>query len=412
MMKYFYIIFLSLIVSCTSGKLLNHEFNRKVDTTTRPINYQVKKTYMAGSVSASNEFPAARLNDFMQLNDSTYQVTISPENVPINESPWYAFQIWSDIPQHIYLKLHYTEHEHRYNPKLSDNGDTWTEMATDLIQLDQDSVHATIQLDLTPQKLWVAGQEIEDHRRVGDWMGQFKNHPSVSLGSAGTSVQDRSLYYMNITNGENKKKPTIVVISRQHPPEVTGYLAMKAFIEKIVEDGTENGFLDKYRVMVYPLMNPDGVDLGHYRHNTGGIDMNRDWSFYHQPENRTVAQHIISETNNEKNEVVLGLDFHSTYYDVYYTNNESVKVRIPGFTKEWLKRLERDLNLEDINEQSSGYGAPTSKGWFNKQLGAESITYEIGDDTPRDFIKVKGHLSAVHMMDILLKYGERWKLYK
>ena len=118
-MKYFYIILFGLCVSCTSGKLVNHKFTRKVDTTTRPIEYQVKKTYAVGSVSASNEFPAARLNNFIQLNDSTYQATISPENVPINESPWYAFHIWSDVPQHIYLQLYYTEHEHRYNPKLS-----------------------------------------------------------------------------------------------------------------------------------------------------------------------------------------------------------------------------------------------------------------------------------------------------
>ena len=42
-------------------------------------------------------------------------------------------------------------------------------------------------------------------------------------------------------------------------------------------------------VIVYPLMNPDGVDEGHWRHNTGGIDLNRDWAHYNQPETRQVA---------------------------------------------------------------------------------------------------------------------------
>ena len=36
--------------------------------------------------------------------------------------------------------------------------------------------------------------------------------------------------------------------------------------------------MEKFRVLAFPLMNPDGVDLGHWRHNAGGIDLNRDWS--------------------------------------------------------------------------------------------------------------------------------------
>ena len=411
-MKYLFLPLILLLSSCAGGKLVTHKFPRSVDTTTRPIEYQEKKTYTIGSVSASNEFPAARLNNFTQLNDSTYQATISPENSPINESPWYAFQIWSSQPRTIQLELHYTEHEHRYNPKISIDGENWHELEEELIYLDEDSIHATFKLELGEKKLWVAAQEIEDHRRVGEWVQQFSDNPLVTEGNAGTSVQNRSLYHMNITRGENKKKPTVIVISRQHPPEVTGYFAMQAFIETIIDEGAKNGFLDQYRVMVYPMLNPDGVDLGHFRHNTGGIDMNRDWSVYHQPEIRQIVNHIVDETQSENNNVILGLDFHSTYYDVYYTNDETVEKEIPGFTKEWLRRIEKDLNLDDINEQASGYGPPTSKGWFNKQLGAESITYEIGDDTPRDFIKVKGRVSAVNMMDILLEYGPRWGLFK
>ena len=53
-------------------------------------------------------------------------------------------------------------------------------------------------------------------------------------------------------------------------------------------------FLDKYRILAFPLMNPDGVDLGHWRHNAGGVDTNRDWSFYHQPEIKTTVQYIIA----------------------------------------------------------------------------------------------------------------------
>ncbi len=401
-----YLLFLSLVIgACVRApdRLVKHKYPNKINTRTRPIEYQQKKVYEVGDVRASNRFPSARLNDFIQLNDSTFQATISPENTPINASPWYAFQIWSGTNRSIYLRLHYTEHAHRYDPKISQDGERWTALDTHLISVMPDSIDALLRLDLTPEPLWVAAQEIQDYRRVGAWVKQWKDNPVVSIGTAGKSAQGRSLYYLNIAKGDFRERPAVVVISRQHPPEVTGYFAMQAFVEEIIQRGRENGFLDRYRLMVYPLVNPDGVDLGHFRHNTGGIDLNRDWSKYRQPEVGQITDHIVNEAREGKNEVILGLDFHSTHYDVYYTFDDSVNPKIPGFTKEWLERIKDALDMEDINEQPSGLGAPVSKGWFYQQFGAESITYEIGDETPRDFIKVKGAVSAIAMMNILLE---------
>ena len=404
-MKYFYLPILILLSACAAQKFPSatrpYQFPVPIDTKTRAIAYQKKQTFVVGDVSASNQFPAARLNDFTKLDETTYRATISPENAPINNSPWYAFQLWSAEKQEINLQLYYTEHKHRYTPKISRDGENWELLDPRLIQLDADSVHATLQLTIDERPLWIAAQEIQDSRRVWEWMQGFENKDFIQNGSAGVSVQGRALFYMNIDKNPAKKKPTIIIISRQHPPEVTGYLAMKAFVETLVDEGGRNSFLDKYRIMVYPLMNPDGVDLGHHRHNTAGIDMNRDWSFYRQPEIQQITNHMVRETSANKNDVVLGLDFHSTHYDIYYTFDDTVERKLPGFTKAWLEKIRVALNIEDINESPAGFGAPISKGWFNKQFGAESITYEIGDDTPRDFIKKKGVVSARAMMELL-----------
>ena len=48
-------------------------------------------------------------------------------------------------------------------------------------------------------------------------------------------------------------------------------------------------------------------------------------------------------------------------------------------------------------------GSAVSKNWFYSQFKAEGITYEIGDDTPRDLIKEKGKVSAQEMMKLLLE---------
>ena len=47
---------------------------------------------------------------------------------------------------------------------------------------------------------------------------------------------------------------------------------------------------------------------------------------------------------------------------------------------------------------------PISKNWFYKQFKAEAMTYEVGDDTLENIIKLKAKASAVTMMDLLLRY--------
>lgn len=405
-MKYLLIILAFLLCACKSSQALTasrYEYVKPVDTTKRPISNQTKKIYRFKGLSARNDFPAARLNSMTQDNDSTYTINIWPENFPINPSPWFAFKLWSETEHDIYLKLDYSNGaKHRYSPKLSNDGENWTLLDSALVQRNVDSTSAQLQLKVGRDTLWVAAQEIQDHKRVGDWVVKIANNPLVSRSLAGKSALGRELYHLNITKGSNAKKPAVLVISRQHPPEVTGFLCMKSFVETIVKEGSENGFLKKYRVMVYPLMNPDGVDLGHYRHNTGGVDLNRDWSQYHQPEIKQVTAHMVRETATNKNDVVLGLDFHSTYRDVYYTPNQRIERKIPEFTKAWLEKIRVAVGLEDINESPGMNERPTSSAWFNRQFGATGITYEIGDDTPREFIKIKGVESARAMMELLL----------
>lgn len=402
-----------LLVSCASGyRADRHEFPSPVDTSSREIHYQQKKEYTIGDVTATNDFPSGRLNDFFQVSDSTYHATIRAENTPINSSTWFAFKIWSATDKTVYVQLRYSEYKHRYKPKLSSDGEHWTLMDSTLINVSQDSIQVTMKLDISPDTLWVAAQEIQDHRRVGDWAGQVSDKDFITLGHAGNSVLGRSLYFMDISKGKSEHKPAIVVLSRQHPPEVSGYKAMQAFVETVIEEGNQNGFLDDFRVMVYPMINPDGVDLGHYRHNTGGIDLNRDWALYNQPEVKQVVDHIVKNTRKDKNQVVFGIDFHSTQYDVFYTRDRSIQSNIPGFIDEWLSRIQKELDIEDINDQPGRIGRPTSSGWFYKQFGAEAVTYEVGDETPRDFIRLKGEAAAKAMMDILMENLHEWNLKK
>jgi len=365
-----------------------------VDTTSKEITQQEKKKYdfPQQGISADNLFDGARLNNFEYIGDQHFRASISPENSPINPSAYYAFRLSSNKSQTIKVELNYTEHFHRYHPKISTDGKQWELLGDDLIQFAADSVNVTLTLKVDSTPLWMAAQEVNNSTHVKEW---------ALLSSIGKSKLGRDILFLDIHDGEARKRDVIVVVSRQHPPEVTGYLAMQAFIDELLADhALANMFRKKYRILVYPLMNPDGVDLGHWRHSAGGIDLNRDWGKYNQPENRQVVNHIVKTTKQNKSDVILGLDFHSTWRDVYYTNKEQAK-HIPNFKDYWLWGISQSLG-EKTNERPSFVGAPVSKNWFNKQFGAMGIVYEIGDATPRDFIKTKGKVSATEMMELLI----------
>jgi len=97
------------------------------------------------------------------------------------------------------------------------------------------------------------------------------------------------------------------------------------------------------------------------------------------------------------------LDFHSTYEDVFYTNEKREGTSLPNFIKEWFASLESNISGYSVNEESSNSNKPVSKGWFLIGQNATGITYEIGDHTTKDRIVEIGTKSANAMMELLLK---------
>lgn len=391
------------MVGCSGVKKV--AFETPVNTTSKPIQNQVKKTYTINELGiyASNEFDGARLNGFEKLNDTTAIVFISPENGPINNSPYYAFRAWSNTQKSFYFKFKYPKgYKHRYIPKIK-KGNNWR-------IIDSSNVHTvdslvTIKLDLDKEPITIAAQEVQSSTHVKQWYTNLANENSqyITLKSAGKTTMGKNLPVLDIHSGETKNKDVIVLITRQHPPEVTGYFAFKSFLETILSDSKlSQSFLDRYHIIAFPIMNPDGVDLGHWRHNAGGVDTNRDWSIYNQPEIKQAIGYITKSLKKNKSKIVLGLDFHSTWYDVFYTNKKREGTTLPNFVDDWFAALEKNIPNYKVNEAAGNSTKPVSKGWFLYGHNAVGITYEIGDKTPKKNIEQIGKASANEMMRILL----------
>lgn len=405
--KIFLALIISLPVLAQKRQATTHNFPDSVDTKSREIQYEKKQIFSdtIGGVFVTNNFSAGRLNDFKQIRGNLYTATITPENTPINMSPWYAFKLWSVEEKNIWVHFVYPHGRHRYVPKLSTDGENWQPINNTSFTFIEDGT-AIMNINVSSDTLWVAAQEIMESKRIGDWCQDVAKDERVSFSSIGESKQGRDLFYLDINNGKVKKKDIIAIFSRQHPPEVTGFKAMQSFVEELLSNEQSEAFFKKYRVVVYPLLNPDGVDLGHWRHSTGGIDLNRDWAYYNQPETRQIADHLVNSVANAKGRMILGLDFHSTQKDVFYTlpDENGAKTVIPWFKKPWLEGIEANIDNYKVNESADPIGQPVTKGWFYTQFNAEGVTYEVGDENDREFIDLKARVAAQQMMKVLLEH--------
>ncbi len=386
---------------------------RKVSTKTVPIQRQYAGIFDLGDgVFMSNDYSGARMNGVARTNDTLISVLITSENSPINPSPWYGFKIWSETDKDLYVKLTYNEDAfHRYFPKLSKNGTDWQALdslkykAVKKIYNERELAESiTMQLAVNKDTLWVSAQELITSSIVDSWTNELLTNSFVSKLTIGESNQGRPVNLLTI--GDSDDQRMIMVISRQHPPEVTGFLAMQAFIETLCADtDIAKRFRARYNTYVVPLVNPDGVDNGHWRHNYGGVDLNRDWENFNQPETRAIRDFMSQKVSKTGGSFYFGVDFHSTWEDIFYTITPELKGNMPGLVPKVIAGLEDEFPGYKPNiRPSPGTGNKiNSTAFFFFEFGAESFTYEVGDNTPRDFVRKKGETTALKLMEQLLK---------
>jgi len=402
------LVLVSFLVSfCkTNTQWKGQEPLKKVSTKTRPIQYQLKKTWNLGNgIYCSNEFDAARLNGAVLTDDTVITVLMTAENTPVNNSPWYAFKLWADTIKNIQLKITYSEGvSHRYWPKISNDKTSWK--AVDSLNYQADTAKSPtfciVGLQVSADTVWISSQEIITASETNRWAGKLAEKPFVSMMEIGKSVEGRPINLLQIGNPESKN--LMMVLSRQHPPEITGWLAMKWFVETLCsENNVAEKFRNEFCVYVVPLVNPDGVENGHWRHNSGGIDLNRDWEDFNQPETRAI-KHFMEQQVAKGGKFYFAIDFHSTFEDIYYTIDPLQKGNMPGFVPDLINAVAKEIEGYEPNIRPNDLNEPkiSSTSFFFYEFGAEAVTYEIGDGTSRELIKQKGELTAIKLMDLVL----------
>ncbi|GAB5519180.1 MAG: M14-type cytosolic carboxypeptidase [Rhodothermales bacterium] len=405
-------IFLLLIVSLTAcpspapDEGLSYDPPGSTRTDDKPVTLQERYTREVGEtgVTFSTELEGGRLNAIEAVGENTFRGTIRPENAPVNNSAWYAFQVWAETPRTLTVELTYEDGDHRYIPKLSRDGKTWAPIARTAFEHDTTNGTARLMLDVTEEPLWVAGQELITSSTIQAWADSMATRLYVSQELIGTSRGERPIRMLTITE-DASPSDYVLIIARQHPPEVTGQLAALAFLEAVNADtDLARAFRQRYTVLAIPMVNPDGADEGHWRHNLGGVDLNRDWvDNFNQPETQLVRDTFLQRT--EGGQVVFTLDFHSTQEDVFYTLARDLETVPPGFTDDWLNAIRAAIPAYPLVDEPFGLGSPVtpvSKNWFYQTFDAPSVTYEVGDEQDRELLHRVSEAAAEGMMRLLV----------
>lgn len=405
-----------LLISCkSSSNFTGFSYDPPGVTNTNNKTTTPQKQRVIGvgepKVWASNEFESARLSDFYQVNDSTFEVLIEPENAPINNSPWYAFKIWGDESRFINLRLSYKSARHRYIPKVWSKTDSTTESNTiESVIYDSTSDGVSFPIYITENPQVISAQFIQEIS-YSDLIEQFEDKipEFISVDTVGFSAQKRAV--IQLTADEtltNQNSGVLILLSRQHPPEVSGYRSYQAFWEELTSDSQlASTFRNHFIIKAYPMINPDGVVNGHWRHNLNGIDLNRDWENFNQPETRAIRDALLPLKDDERKKVYYGIDFHSTNENIFYPINEDVITSPDNLTQRWaevVKSENPDLNFVSEEFDTS---SPISKNWIYHTFGSDAVTFEVGDELDSSESIRLGKNAAQSLMKLLI---EEWNL--
>ncbi|MCB2087466.1 MAG: M14 family metallopeptidase [Sphingomonadaceae bacterium] len=367
---------------------------------------QAAQSCSDGTNTIDGEFPGSGFARCEVLGKGWFRLSIEPEDAKVtNCSAWYAFRALGKRADTITVDLDYASCGHRYQPKIGLPGKGWERLDPDAVELrtvgDLRNARLTVPVDTTARIL--AGQELLLPDAYDSWLDKLTANPLASRAELGKSAQGRSIDRLTIA-AATPAPEQVVLVGRQHPPEVTGGLAMIAFVERLLEeDDLAKAYRARFTTQVVPLLNPDGVVNGHWRHATGGVDLNRDWGPFTQPETRLMRDMLEGIEADPNAKLRLFLDFHSTRYDTIYTLLPEMETDPPGFLPAWLADYAARLPDYDVRvEPGHNPDLPVSKAWVHDRFGVPTATYEIGDETDRALIRRLGRAAAEAMMAAML----------
>lgn len=332
-------------------------------------------TCRTASVMLAFDFDGASPARCAVTGERTFTLLISPEHAPpINPSPWYAFRYEADGTAPVSVTLRYLGGTHRYAPKWQ-SGDVARDLPVTLI-----ADGAAASMELPAGEAVVSAQELITPTDTAADLLRWSKVLGTAPFTLGRSLDGRAIEAIRI--GRTNAPRLVILLGRQHPPEVTGAIAMQTFVETVVGTAVRDGLGD-VQFLIVPMLNPDGIARGHWRANRGAVDLNRDWGDFSQPETRSVKAWLDALPAGVR--PVLMVDFHSTGRNLFYVQGDEASPAQQRFLAAWLGGREQAFAGYPftIEPRNANPGSGTAKNWFHARYAIPAYTYEVADTADR-----------------------------
>lgn len=354
-------------------------------------------------VTFSADFEAGKLDSCEVDENGTYVLSFLPEDKPINPSPWYYFSVTaagdssSKQAEKVDVVLTFDGYTPRYLPKVSYDQKSWKITAFDTTEQGM-----TLSLPVSKRPLYVAAQRPIPNSVYTNWLQQAEQDFAIKPFTIGKSTEGRTLSAFTLEKPENTE--WVIFVGRQHPPEVTGAVAMFSFLNQFLTTTSEtSAFLSRFNVLIVPNINPDGVANGHWRHSLGHKDLNRDWNVFSQPETRAVKRYLDKITD-AGGKIVMGMDFHSTHNNVFYTIPVDESIAPSNMVVDWLADLQTQTKgvFKVVDKPGTSPGKGVFKQFFADVYHVHGVTYEVGDNEPNEKTRYVAKHAANTLIDTLI----------
>ena len=354
--------------------------------------------------SIDTNFDGGELDGCAFTSPDTVELTFQPEDQAVDDAfSWFSFRVAASDPGDLEITLRFPNAYARYWPKVSVDGQNWRRAADSDVELLDNGKHLRLRTHIDATGIWVSAQELLTQTYYDEWFAELQQNREIQTAVIGRSVQGRPILLAKTNN----KTEAILLMGRQHPAEVPGAMAMREFVNLLLGDGDlAREFRERFTLLIVPLINPDGVANGHSRHSAGGVDLNRDWGPFTQPETQSVAS-LLDELAVLEIKPRLMLDFHATKMSptmLFYTQLPAEPTDPLLFADHWLAAVaERIGEYEFIHDARLTSDQFNSKNYFFSRYGIPSITYELGDTIERSDIATFTPVFAEEMMREMLR---------
>ncbi len=213
-------------------------------------------------------------------------------------------------------------------------------------------------------------------------------HPYVAVDAIGTSVQQRPLFHLQITNPASQvKKRRIWLHARTHPIEAESSEVARAIIDELLSGSALAArILDHCVVHVLPMLNPDGVELQVARVNANGVDLESNWGA-DTPEKEVAAlrRHLTGLMQSSA-PIEVALNLHSAFtckrYFVYHAE-AGTSLLFTQLEQRYIDAVRREFpgGIESFDFFVTWTGGtpdryPESWFWMNYREEVMALTYE------------------------------------